>query len=75
MFQENNANAKVLQEEHYYPFGLKMVGVINNTPIPSDKVIELYNGKPLEENTGLYDFAARMYDPAIGRWMSQDPMS
>ncbi|MDN3708666.1 RHS repeat-associated core domain-containing protein [Myroides ceti] len=36
-----------------------------------------YNGKELQEEMGLnlYDFGARNYDPALGRWMNIDPLA
>ena len=57
----------------YYPFGLEHKGYNNlNSGHPYG-----YNGKELSEELGLdtYDFGARNYDAALGRWMNIDPLA
>jgi RHS repeat-associated protein len=36
-----------------------------------------FNGKEFQPELGLngYDFGARNYDPALGRWMNIDPLA
>ncbi|WP_161964263.1 DUF6443 domain-containing protein [Chitinophaga flava] len=74
----------LLEESHYYPFGLK-INAISSNAYPNTDYYEntlKFNGKYLNEkelkdNRGLklHDFGARMYDAAIGRWMGHDPKS
>ena len=71
----------VIQEENnYYPFGLKQKGynyVNNITKANSTAQKYKYNGKELQDELGLnfYDYGARNYDPALGRWMNIDPLA
>lgn len=62
----------------YYPFGLKHKGY-NNVIQGGNSVAQnwKYNGKELNSELGLdwYDFGARNYDAALGRWMNIDPLS
>ena len=55
---------------HYYPFG----GVFSST---GDAQLYKYNGKELDRKGGLdwYDYGARYYDAALGRWHVVDPMA
>jgi len=36
-------------------------------------VIRGYTGRSLDEETGLTHYRARWYDPAVGRFLSDDP--
>jgi RHS repeat-associated protein len=71
-----NPLTEILQENHYYPFGLNQDGKwLNNAALPDTKY--QYNGKELNEDLGLNwnDYGARWYDAAIGRWNAIDPLS
>ncbi|WP_377021236.1 RHS repeat domain-containing protein [Mucilaginibacter angelicae] len=58
----------VTQTDDYYPFGLE----IPCSLVASPKNEYLYNHKELQEETGLYDYGARYYDPLIGRLNTVD---
>ena len=79
---------KILDESHYYPFGLKhseyaKYGLIGQNleviiaPVADNPFKYRYNSKEWQDELGLswYDYGARNYDPAIGRWMNHDPLA
>ena len=64
---------RIIQEGHYYPFGLLMAGI---SDLGNPEYAYFYTGKELLEDEALqyYDYGARMYDVQIGRWTSHDPV-
>ena len=66
-----NLDGEVVQHIEYVPFGEVFIEERNsiwNTPY-------LFNAKEFDEETGLYYYGARYYDPRLSLWMSVDPIS
>ena len=85
VFTDRNANgvvditgtastSDVLQENHYYAFGLAFEGAwLQNDVTARDNAYQ-YNGKELNSDFGLgwNDYGARWYDAGIGRFTTSD---
>jgi RHS repeat-associated core domain protein len=67
-----NTNGEVEQVNHYYAFG----GLMGEST-GGDTQTYKYNGKELDCINGLdwYDYGARNYDAALGRWHVVDPLA
>lgn len=65
-----DANGEVSQHVEYVPFGEVFIEERNNTW----NTPYLFNAKELDEETGLYYYGARYYDPRTSLWLSTDPM-
>ncbi|WP_083547372.1 DUF6443 domain-containing protein [Chryseobacterium polytrichastri] len=69
----NGSGAAVIEENNYYPFGLKH-NAYNG--LGGNKAYKYqYNSKELQEESGMYDYGARMYMPDLGRWGVVDPLA
>jgi len=64
-----DGSGEVYQHLEYFAFGETFVDEHSNT----DRIPYLFNGKGLDEDTGLYYFGARYYDPRTSIWSSVDP--
>ena len=65
-----NLEGEVVQHIEYVPFGEVFIEERNNvwnTPY-------LFNAKEFDEETGMYYYGARYYDPRLSFWMSTDPL-
>ena len=82
-------NLKILDESHYYPFGLKhqeyqangfttnpIQGVII-APVANNPFKYKYQGQELQDELGLnwYSYKYRNYDPTISRFFNVDPLT
>jgi RHS repeat-associated protein len=64
-----DANGTIYQHLEYFPFGESWVNESSNI----QRTPYLFTGKELDEETGLYYFGARYYDPRTQIWASPDP--
>ena len=65
-----NLEGEVVQHIEYVPFGEVFIEERNsvwNTPY-------LFNAKEFDEETGMYYYGARYYEPKLSLWMTTDPM-
>ena len=66
----STGNARLVQEDNYYAFGLRHNQTSLYVSGSEDKY--LYNNKELQNETGYYDYGARQYDAVLASWHSID---
>ena len=64
-------DANITQFDAYLPYGELLVDEHSS----SEDIPYKFNGKELDQETGLYYYGARYYDPRISLWMSVDPIA
>ncbi len=66
-----NLDGETVQHIEYVPFGEVFIEERNNVWNTPYK----FNAKELDEETGLYYYGARYYDPRISLWYGVDPLA
>ncbi|KPH14114.1 RHS repeat-associated core domain-containing protein [Chryseobacterium sp. ERMR1:04] len=70
--KNEGGNLEVLDTNNYYAFGMNHIGGIKS--LLGEYQNYKYNGKELQE-TGMYDYGARMYMADIARWGVVDELA
>ncbi len=86
----NATTGQTVQDNHYYPYGA-LFGESSSTEFVKAMAMQFGGNAPSEISTNpyryggkewltfrglnLYDFAARQYDPTLGRYLSPDPLN
>jgi RHS repeat-associated protein len=65
-------NNQVVAAYDYLPYGQLMRSFGTD---PEAQIVYRYTGQEWDEETGLYNYHARLYDPSIGRFYQIDPKS
>lgn len=72
-YAKNSVGAlEITDTNNYYPFGMNHIGGLKG--LLGGYLNYKYNGKELQE-TGMYDYGARMYMPDLCRWGVIDPLA
>ncbi len=66
-----DASGEVYQHLEYFAFGETFVEEHSNT----HRTPYLFNGKELDDETGLYYYGARYYDARTSVWLAVDPLA
>jgi len=64
-----DASGQIFRHTEFFPSGEAWIDEASN----KQRTPYLFAGKELDEDTGLYYFGARYYDPRTGVWESADP--
>ena len=75
--QVTHIRGPILEETHYYPFGLTMAGISSKSAGTLQNKDKTFQGQKFDDDLGVnyYSFKWRNHDPQIGRFIEIDPLS
>ncbi|WP_421802537.1 RHS repeat-associated core domain-containing protein [Flagellimonas sp.] len=75
-YTDNNGNLEIVEENNYYPFGLKHKGY-NNVVNGTENNHKRFQGQEISKELGynMYEYKWRHYDASIGRFNVIDPLA
>jgi RHS repeat-associated protein len=75
--QVTHIQGALLEETHYYPFGLVMAGISSKAAGTLQNKEKTFQGQRFDDDFGLnwVQFKWRNHDPQIGRFIEIDPLS
>ncbi len=79
-YTDNNGITEILEENNYYPFGLKHKGYNDTTSPLGNSFAKQWKlgNKEFDQSfevLNTYDFGARNYDPTLARWSNIDNLA
>jgi RHS repeat-associated protein len=72
-----HTRGQILEETHYYPFGLTMAGISSKAAGKMQNKDKTFQSQKFDDDLGLnwVQFKWRNHDPQIGRFIEIDPLS
>ncbi len=71
-----DASGNIQESYTYSPYGQSLIFDDLGAPLTSSNIENpyMFTGRRWDDETGIYYYRARMYDPAIGRFLQRDPV-
>ena len=71
-----DANGEIIEFYEYDPYGEATILTTDHRPLTTSSIGNPYRftGRRFDEESGIYYFRARVYDPKIGRFLQRDPI-
>ena len=75
--QVTHSRGAILEESHYYPFGLVQQGISSKSAGKLQNKDKTFQGQKFDDDLGVdwYSFKYRNHDAQIGRFIEIDPLA